>query len=109
MLHVFVRNLGKTDDWSFLEADSQYVELQEKYKRLCRSLTSPYSIREIGISSMLTNSDSMHPEIEAKMPVMSQQRLFTFLEESHLQIEMTELWARELQPKSQAEKASAAS
>ena len=109
MLHVFVRNLGKTDDWSFLEADSQYVELQEKYKKTLQIIDFPllYPGDRYFIDAHKFRFDT--PEIEEKMPVMSQQRLFTFLEESHLQIEMTELWARELQPKSQAEKASDAS
>jgi hypothetical protein len=111
MLHVFVRNLGKTDDWSFLEADSKYVDLKKKYKTTLQIIDFPllYPGDRYFIDSHKFRFDSS--EIEEKMPIMSQQRLCTFLEESHLQIEMTELWVQDLSPKSKAqkEKASAAS
>lgn len=110
MLHIFVRNLGKTDDWSFLEADSKYVDLKKKYKDTLQIIDFPllYPGDRYFIDSHKFRFDSS--EIEEKMPIMSQQRLCTFLEESHLQIEMTELWTQDLSPKSKAqkEKASAA-
>jgi hypothetical protein len=111
MLHVFVRNLGKTDDWSFLEADSNYVDLKKKYKTTLQIIDFPllYPGDRYFIDSHKFRFDS--PEIEEKMPIMSQQRLCTFLEESHLQIEITELWTQNLslKNKTQKEKASAAS
>lgn len=111
MRHVFVKNLGKTDDWSFLEADSKYVELKKKYKTTLQIIDFPllYPGDRYFIDSHKFRFDS--PEIEEKMPIMSQQRLCTFLEESHLQIEIAELWTKNLSPKNktQKEKASAAS
>ncbi len=111
MLHIFVRNLGKTDDWSFLEADSKYVDLKKKYKNTLQIIDFPllYPGDRYFIDSHKFRFDS--PEVAEKMPIMSQQRLCTFLEESHLQIEMTELWESEKPSKSKAqkEKASTAS
>ena len=110
MMHIFVRNLGKTDDWSFLEADSKYVDLKKKYKNTLQIIDFPllYPGDRYFIDSHKSRFDSS--EIAEKMPIMSQQRLCTFLEESHLQIEMTKLWESEKQSisKAQKEKASAA-
>lgn len=110
MLHVFIRNLGKTEDWSFLEADSKYVDLKKKYKNTLQVIDFPllYPGDRYFIDSHKFRFDSS--EIAEKMPIMSQQRLCTFLEESHLQIEMTKLWESEKLSKSKAqkEKASAA-
>lgn len=111
MLHIFVRNLGKTDDWSFLEADSKYVDLKKKYKTTLQIID--FALLFPGdryfIDSHKFRFDSS--EIAEKMPIMSQQRLCTFLEEAHLQIKMTKLWESEKQSKSKAqkEKANAAS
>lgn len=107
MLHVFVRNLGKTDDWSFLDNQSDYQGLKQKYKKTLQVIDFPllYPGDRYFIDSNKFRFDD--PQIEEKMPVMSQQRLMTFLEDSYLQIEFTELWIPNKQPK-KAEKEKAA-
>ncbi|MBD2435080.1 MULTISPECIES: hypothetical protein [Fischerella] len=99
MLHVFVRNLGKTDDWSFLEDDAIYQDLQAKYKKILQIIDFPllYPGDRYFIDSKKFRFDA--PDIEETMPIMSQQRLSTFLEDSHCAIENTQLWAKDQQPK----------
>lgn len=99
MLHVFVRNLGKTEDWSFLESESKYQELKDKYKKTLQVIDFPllYPGDRYFIDSNKFKFND--PQIEEKMPIMSQQRLMTFLEDSYLQIAVTELWTPDKQPK----------
>jgi hypothetical protein len=99
MLHVFVRNLGKTDDWSFLENDAVYKGLKNKYKQTLQIIDFPllYPGDRYFIDSNKFRFDAA--EIEEIMPIMSQQRLSTFLEDSHHFIESTQLWAKDKQPK----------
>jgi hypothetical protein len=95
MLHVLVRNLGKTDDWSFLEDDPNYKNITNKFTNTLRIIDFPllYPGDRYFIDSKKFRFDA--PEIEQIMPVMSQQRLSTFLEESHLEIENTQLFAKD--------------
>ena len=99
MLHVFVRNYGKTDDWSFLDVDATYKGLKNKYKNTLQIIDFPllYPGDRYFIDSKKFRFDA--PEIEQTMPIMSQQRLSTFLEESERAIENTHLWAKDKQPK----------
>jgi hypothetical protein len=97
MLHVFVRNLGKTDDWSFLNDDTNYKNITNKFTNTLKIIDFPllYPGDRYFIDSKKFRFDA--PEIEEIMPVMSQQRLSTFLEESHLAIENTQLFAKDKQ------------
>jgi hypothetical protein len=99
MLHVFVRNLGKTDDWSFLNDDTTYKDITNKFKNTLKIIDFPllYPGDRYFIDSKKLRFDAS--EIEETMPIMSQQRLSTFLEETHLAIENTQLLAKEKQPK----------
>jgi hypothetical protein len=99
MLHVLVRNLGKTDDWSFLEDDINYQEFKNKHKNTLKIIDFPllYPGDRYFIDSKKFRFDA--PEIEETMPIMSQQRLSTFLEESNRAIENTQLWAKDKQAK----------
>jgi hypothetical protein len=99
MLHVLVRNLGKTDDWSFLEDDINYQEFKNKHKNNLKIIDFPllYPGDRYFIDSKKFRFDV--PEIEEIMPIMSQQRLSTFLEESNCAIENTQLWAKDKQAK----------
>lgn len=100
MLHVFVRNLGKTDDWSFLNSDTTYTDLKAKYATTTLQVIDfplLYPGDRYFIDSKKFRFDAA--EIEETMPVMSQQRLVTFLEDSHHAIENTQLWAIGKQPK----------
>ena len=98
MLHVFVRNLGKTDDWSFLQENHAYKTITNKYKNILKIIDFPllYPGDRYFIDSNKFRFDA--PNIEETMPIMSQQRLSTFLEESHLAIERTHLWSKDKQP-----------
>jgi hypothetical protein len=95
MLHVLVRNLGKTDDWSFLEDDTNYKNITNKFTNTLTIIDFPllYPGDRYFIDSKKFRFDA--PEIEQIMPIMSQQRLSTFLEESHLEIENTQLFAKD--------------
>jgi hypothetical protein len=97
MLHIFVMNLGKTDDWSFLKNDAKYKEITNKYQHSLQIVDFPllYPGDRYFIDSNKFRFDS--PQIEEIMPIMSQQRLFTFLEESYQEIEKTQIWAKEKQ------------
>jgi hypothetical protein len=99
MLHVFVRNLGKTDDWSFLNDDTTYKDITNKFKNTLKIIDFPllYPGDRYFLDSKKLRFDAS--EIEETMPIMSQQRLSTFLEETHLAIENTQLLAKEKQPK----------
>ncbi len=99
MLHVFVRNLGKTDDWSFLQDNVSYLDFNKKYQNTLQIINFPllYPGDRYFIDSKKLRFDAM--EIEGVMPVMSQQRLSTFLSESHREIENTQLWAKDQQIK----------
>jgi hypothetical protein len=99
MLHVLVRNLGKTDDWSFLEDDINYQELKNKHKNTLKIIDFPllYPGDRYFIDSKKFRFDAT--EIEETMPIMSQQRLSTFLESSNRAIENTQLWAKDKQAK----------
>ena len=98
MIHVFVRNFGKTDDWSFLEDDVNYQDLKKKYHNTLKIIDFPllYPGDRYFIDSNKFRFDV--PDIEETMPIMSQQRLSTFLEESHLGIENTQLFVKSQQP-----------
>ena len=91
MLHVFVKNLGKTDDWSFLDDNSKHKELCKKYEKTLKVIKFPllYPGDRYFIDSNQFRFDAA--EIEEVMPIMSQQRLSTFLQESHQAIESTQL------------------
>jgi len=108
MLHVFVRNLGKTDDWSFLEQDSTYKDFTAKYEKTLAFIDLPllYPGDRYFIDSQKFRFDA--PQIEEIMPIMSQQRLSTFLEDSHRAIDLTQLWFKEQQPKKKDTKREAA-
>lgn len=97
MLHAFVKNLGKTDDWSFLNDDTTYKNITNKFKNTLKIIDFPllYPGDRYFIDSKKFRFDAM--EIEETMPVMSQQRLSTFLEESNRAIEITQLWAKDKQ------------
>ena len=94
MLHVFVRNLGKTDDWSFLENDADYKDLCKKYKNTLKIINFPllYPGDRYFIDSNKFRFDAI--EISSTMPIMSQQRLSTFLDESNQAIENTQMWVK---------------
>jgi hypothetical protein len=98
MLHVFVRNLGKTDDWSFLNDDTNYKNITNKFANTVQIIDLPllYPGDRYFIDSKKFRFDAI--EIEKTMPVMSQQRLSTFLELSNHAIENTRLWAKDKQP-----------
>jgi hypothetical protein len=98
MLHVFVRNLGKTDDWSFLNDDTNYKNITNKFARTVKIIDFPllYPGDRYFIDSQKFRFDAV--EIEKTMPVMSQQRLSTFLELSNHAIENTQLWVKDKQP-----------
>ena len=97
MLHVFVRNLGKTDDWSFLNDDINYKNITNKFARTVKIIDFPllYPGDRYFIDSQKFRFDAV--EIEKTMPVMSQQRLSTFLELSNHAIENTQLWVKDKQ------------
>jgi hypothetical protein len=99
MLHVFVRNLGKTDDWSFLNDDTNYKNITDKFARTVKIIDFPllYPGDRYFLDSQKFRFDAV--EIEKTMPVMSQQRVLTFLELSNHAIENTQLWAKEQQAK----------
>jgi hypothetical protein len=99
MLHIFVINLGKTDDWDFLKNDSKYKDINHKYQNSLQIIDFPllYPGDRYFIDSNKFRFDS--PQISDTMPIMSQQRLFTFLEDSYHNIEKTQLWTKEKQPK----------
>jgi hypothetical protein len=98
MLHVFVRNLGKTDDWSFLNDDTNYKNITNKFANTVKIIDFPllYPGDRYFIDSKKFRFDAI--EIEKIMPVMSQQRLSTFLESSNHAIENTQLWVKDKQP-----------
>ncbi len=98
MLHVFVRNLGKTDDWSFLNDDTNYKNITNKFANTVKIIDFPllYPGDRYFIDSKKFRFDAI--EIEKTMPVMSQQRLSTFLELSNHAIENTQLWVKDKQP-----------
>ena len=95
MHHVFVKNLGKTDDWSFLENDVDYKDLCKKYQKTLKIIDFPmlYPGDRYFIDSNKFRFDAK--QIEQTMPIMSQQRLSTFLEESNQAIESTQMWVKE--------------
>ena len=95
MLHVFVRNLGKTDDWSFLKDNTTYKDLCKKHEKTLKIIDFPmlYPGDRYFIDSNKFRFDAI--EIGEKMPIMSQQRLSTFLEESNQAIESTQMWVKE--------------
>lgn len=97
MLHAFVRNLGKTDDWSFLNDDTTYKNITNKFQNTLKIIDFPllYPGDRYFIDLNKFRFDAM--EIEETMPIMSQQRLSSFLEESNRAIEITQLWAKDKQ------------
>jgi hypothetical protein len=99
MLHVFVRNFWKTDDWSFLKDDTNYKNITNKFINTLKIIDFPllYPGDRYFIDSKKFRFDA--PEIEETMPIMSQQRLSTFLEVSNCAIENTQLWLRDKQAK----------
>ncbi|BAY34610.1 mobilization protein MobD-like protein [Nostoc carneum NIES-2107] len=98
MLHILVRNFGKTDDWSFLEDDETYQNVNKKYKNTIFIIDFPLLYPGDRYFIDLNKFRFDANEIEEKMPIMSQQRLSTFLEDSHLAIENTQLWDKDTQP-----------
>jgi hypothetical protein len=92
MQHIFVRNFGKTDDWSFLKDNPTYKDLCKKYEKTLKIIDFPmlYPGDRYFIDSNKFRFDAI--EIEETMPIMSQQRLSTFLEESNQAIESTQMW-----------------
>ncbi|MEM7557173.1 MAG: mobilization protein MobD-like protein [Cyanobacteria bacterium P01_A01_bin.84] len=94
MLHVFVKNSGKTDDWSFLKDNSEFKDLCKKREKTLKIIEFPllYPGDRYFIDSNKFRFDAK--EIEKTMPIMSQQRLSTFLSESNQAIESTQMWKR---------------
>ncbi|MEL6165901.1 MAG: mobilization protein MobD-like protein [Cyanobacteria bacterium J06628_3] len=94
MLHIFVKNLGKTDDWSFLKDNPSFKELYKKHEKTLKIIKFPmlYPGDRYFIDSNKFRFDAK--EIEETMPIMSQQRLSTFLSESNQAIESTQMWKR---------------
>lgn len=94
MLHIFVKNLGKTDDWSFLKDNSEFKNLCTKREKTLKMIEFPllYPGDRYFIDSNKFRFDAK--EIEETMPIMSQQRLSTFLSESNQAIESTQMWKR---------------
>jgi hypothetical protein len=94
MLHVFVKNSGKTDDWSFLKDNSEFKDLCQKREKTLKIIEFPllYPGDRYFIDSNKFRFDAK--EIEETMPIMSQQRLSTFLSESNQAIESTQMWKR---------------
>ena len=94
MPHVFVKNLGKTDDWSFLKDNPSFKELYKKHEKTLKIIKFPmlYPGDRYFIDSNKFRFDAK--EIEEIMPIMSQQRLSTFLSESNQAIENTQMWKR---------------
>jgi hypothetical protein len=94
MLHIFVKNLGKTDDWSFLKDNSEFKDLCKKREKTLKIIKFPmlYPGDRYFIDSNKFRFDAK--EIEKTMPIMSQQRLSTFLSESNQAIESTQIWKK---------------
>lgn len=94
MLHIFVKNLGKTDDWSFLKDNLEFKDLCKKHEKTLKIIKFPmlYPGDRYFIDSNKFRFDAK--EIEETMPIMSQQRLSTFLSESNQAIETTQMWKR---------------
>lgn len=97
--HIFVKNKGMTEEWGFLDSEREYQDLKQKYKKSMQEIEFPllypgdrYYIDSKNLSfEAARNSD--------EMAAMSQQRMHTFLEETYLQIELTEMFAPNKQPK----------
>lgn len=100
MCHIFVRNMGLTDEWGFLEDDEDFVNLKNTHLKsgVMKIIDFPqltYKERYY-LDAKQLNFEAARKE--KKMPVLSKQRLHTFLEKAHLAIEGTQLLDPECQP-----------
>lgn len=97
--HIFVQNKGMTEEWGFLDSDGEYLELKQKYKKTMQVIEFPllYPGDRYYIDSKNLSFDAARNSDD--MPIMSQQRMHTFLEETYWQIELTEMLAPSKQPK----------
>lgn len=96
--HVFVRNLGLTDEWEFLEEDGEFKDLREKYRDTVEILDFPlcsYKERYYLDGQQLTFEAAFKNN---KMPILSKQRLQNFLDKSCQAISQTGKLASENQP-----------
>lgn len=96
--HVFVRNFGLTDEWNFLDEDAEFKDLLNKYQSTIQVMDFPrcsYKERYYLDASQLTFDAAFK---NGKMPILSKQRLQTFLEKSCEAITATGKLSPENQP-----------
>ncbi|MGH2412838.1 MAG: mobilization protein [Microcystaceae cyanobacterium] len=96
--HVFVRNFGLTDEWEFLDEDAEFKDLLSKYQQSIQLVDFPrctYKERYYLDAYQLTFESAFK---NGKMPILSKQRLQTFLEKSCEAIAQTGKLVPEKQP-----------
>lgn len=103
LLHVFVKNLGLTDDWDFLTQDQEFQELTAKYAKSIVMMEFPacsYWERYVLDDKQLTLAQALASD---EVEILSKQRLLTFQEEVSSAFEQTGLFL----PKQQVAKEAA--
>jgi hypothetical protein len=96
--HVFVRNFGLTDEWNFLDEDAEFKDLLHKYASTLQVIDFPrctYKERYYLDAFQLTFEGAFK---NGKMPILSKQRLQTFLEKGCEALSATGKLALENQP-----------
>lgn len=89
MTHVFVRNMGLCDDWSYIEKMPEFITAQSDYDFIIMDFPKfPYWERNIIDRWGLTFSESLtHSEIK----VVSKQRIKNFMKKAHEALALTDL------------------
>lgn len=89
MTHVFVRNMGLCDDWSYIEKMPEFIAAQSDRDFIIMDFPKfPYWERNIIDRWGLTFSESLtHSEIK----VVSKQRIKNFLKKAHEALALTDL------------------
>ncbi|MGB3756507.1 MAG: cobalamin biosynthesis protein CobQ [Rivularia sp. (in: cyanobacteria)] len=89
MTHVFVKNMGLCDDWSYIEEMPEFVAAQDDYDFIIMDFPKfPYWERNIIDRWELTFSESLtHSEIK----VVSKQRIKNFIKKAHEALALTDL------------------
>lgn len=91
IVHVFVKNMGLTDDWQFLEDDSDFKEMRQKYSQSLKSIEFAkcnYKERYDLEKLQMTLSDALK---SSKFAILPKQRLQNFKKASFAAIESTGL------------------
>ena len=95
IIHIFVKNMGLTDDWEFLKEDLEFSNLSCKYPHTLKTIDfplCPYKERYSLEKFQLTLSDALK---STEFSILSKQRLQIFQKQSFAAMENTGLIEKE--------------